>query len=94
MSIARLYSKKRLLGCIAFFAITIALTADATAAVWAWGCVGRLGHDRVIFNRNSLIVTADKLPRITLHDLTDSNRSLEAKDGMTFDNPGSNDGFE
>jgi hypothetical protein len=29
-----------------------------------------------------------------LHDLTDSNRSLEAEDGMTFDNLGSNDGLE
>src|SRR5258705_10624966 len=94
MSIARLYSKKSLLGCIAFFAITIALTADATAAVWAWGCISRLGHDRVIFNRNSLIVTAEKLPAIALRDLKDNRLSLDAKDGMTIDNHGSNDSFE
>ncbi len=71
-----------------------AMAQPASAGIWTWGCMGKLGQDQVIFNRNSLIVTAEKLPRITLRDLTSSSREFEAKEGLTFDNLGSNDGLK
>ena len=37
------------------------LAADAaTAAIWEWGCIGALGSEQIIFNRNRLIVIAGK----------------------------------
>ena len=56
--------------------------------------MGKLGNERVIFDRNTLIVTASKLPRVKLQDLASSGSRLETEDGTTFDNYGANDGLK
>jgi hypothetical protein len=68
-------------------------TAPASAGSWAWGCIGKLGNERVIFDRNTMIVTASKLPRVTLRDLANNGPRLQTQDGTTFENLGNNDGF-
>src|ERR1051326_7478871 len=68
--------------------------APASAGIWAWGCMGKLGNERVIFDRNTLIVTTSKEPRVKLQDLGSSGSKLETQDGTMFDNYGSNDGLK
>ena len=71
------------------------VTVDpASAGIWAWGCIGKLGNERVIFDRNTMIVTSSQLPRVTLQNLASSGSNLETQDGLTFDNLGSNDGLQ
>jgi len=44
-------------------ACALMLAADAaSAAIWEWGCMGALGSEQIIFNRNRLIVVAGKAP--------------------------------
>jgi hypothetical protein len=81
----------RPLGCTV--ALIAAMASPASAGIWAWGCVGKLGNERVIFDRNTMIVTASKLPSVKLQDLANSGSNLETEDGMTLDNLGSNDGL-
>jgi hypothetical protein len=81
----------RLLGCTV--ALIAAMAQPAAAGIWAWGCMGKLGNERVIFDRNTMIVTASKLPSVKLQDLANSGSNLETEDGMTLDNLGSNDGL-
>ena len=33
---------------------------NASAAVWQWGCMGRLGDDQIVFNRDRLLVIAGR----------------------------------
>lgn len=77
-------------------ATTVALvtTAPASAGIWAWGCMGKLGNERVIFDRNTLIVTTSKQPVVKLEQLGSSGSKLETEDGITFENYGSNDGLQ
>lgn len=70
-----------------------AMAQPASAGIWAWGCMGQLGNERVIFDRNTMIVTSSKLPQVKLQNLASSGSNLETQDGMTFDNLGSNDGL-
>jgi len=45
----------------ATLACALMLAADAaTAAIWEWGCIGALGSEQIIFNRNRLIVISGK----------------------------------
>ncbi len=82
----------RIAGCTV---LLIAVMAQpASAGIWAWGCMGKLGNERVIFDRNTMIVTSSKEPRVKLQDLGSAGSKLETEDGLTFDNPGSNDGFK
>ena len=72
----------------------VAATTPASAGIWAWGCIGKLGNERFIFNRDTMIVTASKLPRVKLQDLANNGPRLETEDGTTFENLSNNDGFE
>jgi hypothetical protein len=45
----------RIVGCIV--ALIAATAQPASAGIWAWGCMGKLGNERVVFDRNTLIVT-------------------------------------
>jgi len=81
-------------GILAATAMAIFATAPASAGIWAWGCIGKIGHERVIFDRNTLIVTASKHPRVKLQDLANNGPRIETQDGTTFENLGNNDGFE
>ncbi len=74
-------------------AMALVTTAPASAGTWAWGCIGKLGNERIVFDRNTLIVTASKHPRATLRDLANNGPRLETQDGTTFENLGNNDGF-
>jgi hypothetical protein len=56
--------------------------------------MGKLGNERVIFDRNTLIVTESKQPAVKLEQLGNSGSTLETQDGLTFDNLGGNDGLE
>jgi len=79
---------------IATTSVVLVTAEPASAGIWAWGCMGKLGNERVIFDRNTMIVTAAKLPRVKLEELGSAGSKLETQDGMTFENLGSNDGFE
>ena len=75
-------------------ALLAALSPEASAGIWAWGCMGKLGKERIIFNRDTMIVTASKLPRVKLQDLAHNGPRLETDEGTTFENLSSNGGFE
>jgi hypothetical protein len=47
----------------------IAFAGDVSAAVWQWGCVGPVGKDQIVFNRNQLLVLPGKMPHRTLDRL-------------------------
>ena len=68
--------------------------APASAGIWAWGCMGQLGSERVIFDRNTMIVTPSKEPRVKLQNLVSNGLNLETDEGITLENLGSNGGFE
>jgi hypothetical protein len=42
---------------------TIFAAGDASAGVWRWGCMGRLGEEQILFTRFHLIVVPSKPPR-------------------------------
>jgi len=75
-------------------ALIAAMAQPASAGIWAWGCMGKLGSERVIFDRNTLIVTASKQPKVTLKDLGSSGSQLETDDGATFNSLDGNGGLE
>jgi hypothetical protein len=57
------------------------LTTDAaSAAVWEWGCMGTLGSEHIIFNRNRLIVIAGKAPSGKLDDFVHGDRLATVAD--------------
>ena len=70
----------------------VAAATPASAGIWAWGCIGKLGNERVVFNRDTMIVTASKLPRVKLQDLANNGPRLETQEGTTFENL--NEGFK
>ena len=74
--------------------VVVVATAPASAGIWAWGCMGKLGNERVIFDRNTMIVTPSNEPKVKLQDLAANGLNLEAPEGITLDNPGSNGGLE
>ena len=79
---------------LAALSAVLVTAAPASAGIWAWRCIGKLGNERVIFDRNTMIVTSSQLPRVTLQNLASSGSNLETQDGLTFDNLGSNDGLQ
>jgi hypothetical protein len=80
---------------IAAGAIVIALlSSPASAAVWAWGCVGKLGSDQVSYNRYSLIVEPAKSSRVKLRQLINNEAELQTEDGVRFESDDGNSGFE
>ena len=83
-----------LAAALATASVVFVTAAPASAGIWAWGCIGKLGNERVIFDRNTMIVTASKQPVVKLEQLGSSGSKLEAQDGMTFNNLGGNDGLE
>ena len=83
-----------LAGALAAASVVFFATKPASAGIWAWGCMGKLGNERVIFDRNTLIVTESKQPAVKLEQLGNSGSTLETQDGLTFDNLGGNDGLE
>ena len=70
------------------------MAQPASAGIWAWGCMGKLGKERVIFDRNTLIVTDSEKPKVKLQDLASSGSNLETDDGATFNALDGNGGFE
>src|SRR3954454_13275293 len=82
----------RLLGCTVV--LIAAMAQPASAGIWAWGCMGEFGNQRVIFDRYTMIVTASKQPRVTLKDLASSGSKLETEDGATFNSLDGNGGLE
>jgi hypothetical protein len=91
----RMMSRVQFLAAVLAATSVVVVTAKpASAGIWAWGCMGKLGNERVVFDRNTMIVTASKLPSVKLEQLGSSGSKLETEDGMTFNNLGSSDGFE
>src|SRR5215471_11846427 len=78
----------------------VACAGDASAGVWSWGCVGRLGDGQIVFNRFQLLVMPGrtrygKLDRlIGLDDLTkDEGIAKDAADIATYQTDDNNSGF-
>jgi hypothetical protein len=71
----------------------LALSSEANAAVWAWGCKGRLGDDAIAFNRNSLIVAPAKTVRVKMKELG-NGADVETTEGLNFNADDNNSGFE
>src|SRR5262249_11782150 len=58
----------------------VLLSDVAAAGVWEWGCMGALGDEQIIFNRNQLIVVAAKRPPGKLDDFVHKDQfATEAK---------------
>ena len=90
--------KSRLVAWTAAAAIVGA--GDASAAVWQWGCAGRLGDRQIVFNRNQLLVMPGKTPHakldrlIALDDLTkDETIAKDAADIAPYQTDDNNSGF-
>jgi hypothetical protein len=88
---------KRLI--FAFLSASVCLIvagSQAWAAVWAWGCVGQLGAQQVIFNRNLLVVLPAKAAVGKLRNLIHKEDLFEiAVDGNNrFEPTDVNSGFE
>src|ERR1700689_3929274 len=73
---------------------TIIAPADASAAVWRWGCMGPVGNDRILFNRADLIVVPAKPSRGTLHDIVFSDGLAKASDDFDDYSPDDDNGFQ
>jgi hypothetical protein len=82
----------RLLGCTV--ALIAVMAQPASAGIWAWGCTGQLGKERVIFDRYTMIVTDSNKPQVKLQDLASSSSKLETEDGATFNSLDGNGGLE
>jgi hypothetical protein len=79
----------------------IACAGDASAAVWQWGCAGRLGDKQIVFSRNQLLVMPGKTPHakldrlIALDDLTkDETIPKDAADIAVYKTDDNNSGFD
>jgi hypothetical protein len=47
-------------------AASLLTTSTVDAAVWSWGCMGKLGKGELIFNRGALLVLPEPLPALKL----------------------------
>jgi hypothetical protein len=81
---------------LAFAAVIALATAasPASAAVWAWGCVGKVGSDQVIFNRQGLVVVPAKATSPKLTAVTHSQEAPSGDDGISFNADDANSGFD
>lgn len=79
----------------AAFAIVLAggAASAATASDWSWGCIGRLGEERIVFNRGSLVVWGADVKPIKLKELRNSVLDLEPNGGDRFNADDNNSGF-
>ena len=83
-----------------FVRLTLALTlagmaSSADAAIWAWGCRGKLATDEIIFNRNILAVISGHGPKLPLKTLIQREEPIEEKvEAVRFNSNDSNGGFE
>ena len=75
--------------------IMMALSPDARAAVWQWGCRGKLGDEQMIFTRYSLVLLdADTKNKEKLEALIRYDDLAEHVGASTrFESDNSNDGF-
>ena len=76
------------------FIIATAMSSPASAAIWAWGCVGKLGTEQVSYNRYSLIVEPAKFSHVKLRQLINNDVELQSEEGIRFESDDGNSGFE
>ena len=75
--------------------ILASVASAADAAIWAWGCRGKLGTDSVIFNRNTLAVVSGDGPKLSLKQLVQREEPIEDKvEAVRFNADDNNGGFE
>jgi hypothetical protein len=75
--------------------ILAAATNGASAAIWAWGCQGKLGHQLVIFNRDKMFLVDGKPVRGNLRKaITDKITALSDAKTTSFEPNNLNSGFE
>ncbi len=79
---------------IAACAIVIAASSPASAAIWTWGCVGKLGTQQISYDRFRLIVEPAKSSRIKLRQLINSETDLQTEEGIRFETDDGRFGFE
>jgi len=82
---------------IAMVAIAIVLGAasDADAAVWAWGCKGKVGANQLILNRNMLALLEGKPTKLALKDVVHRDDPVaDEPDAVRFNPADFNSGFE
>jgi hypothetical protein len=83
-----------------FIKLAVALTlagmaTSADAAIWAWGCRGKLGNDEVVFNRNTLAVISGHGAKQPLKAMVQREEPVEEKvDAVRFNADDNNGGFE
>jgi hypothetical protein len=58
--------------CLPLVVSMMFLADAASAAVWQWGCMGRLGEDQIVFNRDRLVLISGKAPAGKLDDFVRS----------------------
>jgi hypothetical protein len=83
----------RIAACAIIF-IAAAMSSPASAAIWAWGCVGKLDTEQVSYNRDSLIVEPAKSSRVKLRQLINNDVELQTEEGIRFESDDGNSGFE
>jgi hypothetical protein len=78
----------------------LAATNGASAAILSWGCMGQLGDQRVLFDRDGLYVVDGKAParipkKFTADSVSDAIAELKkSKDPFTEFGPYGDDGLE
>jgi hypothetical protein len=73
-------------------AAALGAASPAFASDWSWGCIGKLGADRVVFNRSALVVW-DANETIKLKELKNSSLDLEPRGGYQFTADDNNSGL-
>src|SRR5262249_41805092 len=83
------------IGKLALAIILTTIASSADAAVWGWGCRGKLGTEEVVFNRNTLAVVSGKAPKQTLRSLVQRDEPVDDKvEAVRFNTDDNNGGFE
>jgi hypothetical protein len=86
---------KRVLPTFALAAIATCAASHADAAVWAWGCKGKMGASQVIFNRDKLVVLAGKGTKLLLKDIIRRENPVEDDaDAIRFNPADFNSGLQ
>jgi hypothetical protein len=82
------------------FGLLLALSGNASAAILSFGCLGRLGDQRIVFNRDGLLVVNAKTPAgkpttFTADTVGDAISAIkQGKDSYTEFGPDSVDGLD
>jgi len=61
--------KQAIMACAWIALATVICTADASAAIWQWGCMGPFGDNQIVSNRFQLLVIPGKPLKAKLYDL-------------------------